>query len=192
MIPTMPQIDPDSLPGGDGHASHEPPAGPPRKKPLVPPHIAWPAFVIALLLLGIGSAFEALFAARSDGGAQIVENYYDEALGYDETRAAQAASDALGWGAAVSVEACEGGLCPVEVVVRDRDGAPVDGLVGVVRASRPQDATAAARLPLAPTETPGVYRQMMPIAQAGLWDFAIDAQRGGDRFLTTVRYDLTP
>lgn len=164
----------------------------PRKKPLVPPHIAWPAFVIALLLLGIGSAFEALFAARSDGGAKIVENYYDEALGYDERRAAQAASDALGWTADVSVGACEGGLCPVEVVVRDRGGAPVEDLTGIVRASRPQDATAAARLPLSPSDSPGVYRQMMPVSAAGLWDFAIDAQRGDDRFLTTVRVEFTP
>lgn len=173
----------------DGHASDEP--SEPRKEPLVPPHIAWPAFVVALLLLGIGSAFEALFAARSDGGAQIVENYYDEALSFDETRAAQVASDALGWTAEVSVGACEGGLCPVEVAVRDRGGAPIDNLTGVVRASRPQDATAVARLPLSPSETPGVYRQLMPIARAGLWDFAIDAQRGDDRFLTTVRRDLS-
>lgn len=157
----------------------------------MPPHIAWPAFVIALLLLGIGSAFEALFAARSDGGAQIVEDYYDAALDFDETRAARAASDALGWTAAVSVGACEGGLCPVEVTVRDRDGAPVEGLSGVVRASRPQEATAAARLPLSSSEAPGVYRQLMPVSADGLWDFALDAQRGDDRFITTVRRELT-
>jgi nitrogen fixation protein FixH len=173
----------------DGHASDA--SDKPRKKPLVPPHIAWPAFIIALLLLSIGSAFQALFAARSDGGAQVVENYYDEALGYDERRAAQAASDALGWTATVSVGGCEGGLCPVEVVVRDRDGSPVENLIGVVRASRPQDATAAARLPLSPSAVPGVYRQMMPVSAAGLWDFAIDAQRGDDRFQTTVRRDLS-
>jgi len=176
-----------SLDGGASEASEEP-----RKKPLVPPHIAWPAFVIALLLLGIGSAFEALFAARSDGGAKIVENYYDEALGYDQTRAAQAASDVLGWSAGVTVGTCEGGLCPVEVVVSDQTGAPVNDLVGVVRASRPQEATAAARLPLSPSGTPGVYRQMMPVSAAGLWDFAIDAQRGDDRFLTTARVEVAP
>jgi nitrogen fixation protein FixH len=190
MTPTMPQTDPHDLPGGDGHASLDPPAAP-RRKPLVPPHIAWPAFVVCLLLLGIGSAFEALFAARSDGGAKIVENYYDEAVGYDETRAAQAASNALGWTAGVSVGACEGGLCPVEVTVQDRDGTPVEGLTGVVRASRPQDASAVARLPLSAEGTPGVYRQMMPISTAGLWDFAIEAQRGDDRFLTTLRSDLS-
>lgn len=173
----------------DGHGADE--SEQPRKKPLVPPHIAWPAFVVALLLLGIGSAFEAFFAARSDGGAQVVEDYYHEALSFDETRAARAASDALGWTAEVSVGDCEGGLCPVEIAVRDRDGAVVEGLAGIVRASRPQDAAATVRLPLSPSETPGVYRQLMPVSAAGLWDFAIEAQRGDARFLTTVRRDLS-
>ena len=39
---------------------------------VVPPHIAWPAFVVLLLLIGIGSAFAALWAANSDGGALLV------------------------------------------------------------------------------------------------------------------------
>lgn len=37
-----------------------------------PPHVLWPAFVLLLLLIGIGSAFAALWAANSDGGAVLV------------------------------------------------------------------------------------------------------------------------
>jgi nitrogen fixation protein FixH len=175
---------------GNGHVSHDEDAAP-RKKPLVPPHIAWPAFVVALLLLGIGSAFEALFAARSDGGAQIVEDYYDAALGFEDEQAARAASAALGWAADVEVGVCENGLCAVELTVRDRAGAPVTGLAGVLTTSRPQEAGTAAKIPLAPKEgAPGVYRQLVPLAAAGLWDFSIDARRGDERFLTTTRLDL--
>lgn len=177
---------------GNGHASHDEDEAP-RKKPLVPPHIAWPAFVVALLLVGIGSAFNALFAARSDGGAQIVEDYYDVALGFEDEQVAQAASAALGWTSEVEVGACEGGLCAVELTVRDRAGAPVTGLTGVLETSRPQTAGVIAKIPLAPKEgAPGVYRQLVPMSAAGLWDFAVDARLGDDRYLTTTRLDFAP
>ena len=38
----------------------------------IPPHIAWPAFVIFLLLLSVFVSFAALWAANSDGGAILV------------------------------------------------------------------------------------------------------------------------
>lgn len=175
---------------GNGHASPDEDAAP-RRKPLIPPHIAWPVFVVGLLVLSISIAFSALFASRSDGGAQIVEDYYDAALGFEAEQAARAASAALGWAADVEVGACENGLCAVELTVRDRAGAPVTGLTGVLATSRPQEAGTAARIPLAPKEgAPGVYRQLVPLAAAGLWDFSIDARRGEERFLTTTRLDL--
>ena len=43
--------------------------------PQVPPHVGWPLLVILLLLVGIGSALAVLYAAHSDGGAQILEEY---------------------------------------------------------------------------------------------------------------------
>lgn len=165
-----------------------------RKKPLIPPHIAWPGFVIALLLLSIGSAFQAFFAANSDGGAQVVEDYYDAAVRFDDEQAARAASDALGWTTNIRIDGCEGGLCAVELAVRDREGKPVTGLAGLLTASRPQDAAASARIPLAAkveAEAPGVYRQLVPLPTDGLWDFAVAAHRGDERFLTTVRHEVS-
>lgn len=47
----------------------------------VPPHIAWPAFVIILLLFGIGTAFAALWAAQSDGGAVYIRDATEETRG---------------------------------------------------------------------------------------------------------------
>lgn len=49
-----------------------------RKSNPVPPHIAWPMFVIILLLVGIGSAFFALWAAHSDGGPIYVRDATEE------------------------------------------------------------------------------------------------------------------
>ncbi|WP_158225122.1 hypothetical protein [Rubrivirga sp. SAORIC476] len=44
-----------------------------RRPPLVPPHIAWPAFVILLLVISVVAAVGTLIAARSDGGVRMVE-----------------------------------------------------------------------------------------------------------------------
>ena len=46
---------------------------PDRRPPLVPSHIAWPAFVVLLLALSITAAVVTVIAARSDGGARPVE-----------------------------------------------------------------------------------------------------------------------
>ncbi|MEP0548824.1 MAG: FixH family protein [Rhodothermales bacterium] len=187
MTPTpLPESGPFA---GDGHAAADEVA-PPRKPPLIPSHIAWPGFVIALLLLSIFAAFQAFFAAQSDGGAQVVEAYYDSAIAFDDEQAAQAASNALGWSAGVEVGACEGGLCAVDVVVRDREGAPVEGLNGLLRVSRPQSAATVARIPLASSDAPGVYRQFVPLNADGLWDFAVTARRGDEQFVTEIRRDV--
>jgi nitrogen fixation protein FixH len=174
---------------GDGHPVADEVA-PPRKPPLIPSHIAWPGFVVALLLLSIFAAFQALFASQSDGGAQVVEAYYDSAIRFDDEQAMQAASDALGWSAAVEVGACEGGLCAVDVAVRDRAGAPVEGLNGLLRVSRPQSAAVVAQIPLALSDAPGVYRQFVPVNADGLWDFAVTARRDDEQFMTKIRHDV--
>ena len=52
---------------------------PDRRPPLVPSHIAWPGFVVFLLLLSIAAAVVTVVAARSDGGARLVETPAAEA-----------------------------------------------------------------------------------------------------------------
>lgn len=46
----------------------------------VPPHIAWPAFVVFLLLLSVFVSFAALWAANSDGGAILVREPTEQML----------------------------------------------------------------------------------------------------------------
>ena len=38
----------------------------------MPPHIAWPAFVVFLLLISVSAAVVTVVAARSDGGARLL------------------------------------------------------------------------------------------------------------------------
>ena len=44
-----------------------------RKPPLLPPHVAWPLFIVLLLTMSVAAAAVTVIAAYSDGGAQIVE-----------------------------------------------------------------------------------------------------------------------
>ncbi|MDX1529932.1 MAG: FixH family protein [Rhodothermales bacterium] len=162
-----------------------------RRPPLIPPHIAWPGVVVLLLGATVLSMTGVLMAANSDGGVAVVEDYYRQGLDYDAVQKAQQASAALGWTAeAVLDTPTANGLQPLAVTVRDRRGAPVTGLVGIVRARRADEAEAAATVPLAETEAPGVYRQALPLGRGGVWDFELDARRGEARFVTTIRRTL--
>ena len=50
------------------------PSGADTPRPaLIPPHIAWPLFVVALLLMSITAATITVIAANSDGGVQVIE-----------------------------------------------------------------------------------------------------------------------
>ena len=63
----------------------------------IPPHLAWPLFVVLLLVIGVGSSLAIVFAARSDGGAKVIENYYEKAIAWDSTSKLTRDSKAAGW-----------------------------------------------------------------------------------------------
>lgn len=52
--------------------SHPMPDSSDRPPPLIPSHIAWPAFIVLLLALSVGAAVVTVIAARSDGGAKLL------------------------------------------------------------------------------------------------------------------------
>ncbi len=56
-------------PAGDPDAMPDPE----RRPPLIPSHIAWPAFVVFLLAISLTMVAVTVTAARSDGGARLVE-----------------------------------------------------------------------------------------------------------------------
>ncbi len=161
-------------------------------KELLPPHIAWPLFVVTLLVMGVSVAVGTLVLANSDGGAQVVEDYYRKALDWDAHAAEVAATAALGWRVDLVVAPGEGDDEPVlEIAFRDPDGRPVTGLSGTVRAFRPQWTAPVAVAPLAEADdAPGVYRLPLPLTRSGLWDFEITATRDTLRYTKTFRKDL--
>lgn len=157
----------------------------------VPSHVAWPLFVVLLLLGSVLSTVGMVFATRSDGGVEPVPDYYAESLRWNEHASAQAASDRLGFAARVRVEASDvAGLKRVRFTVADSTGAPVSGLEGTVLVRRPHLVEPVARLPLGREEAPGAYVMLVPVDAAGLWDFDVEASREGAPVLFTLRTEV--
>ena len=159
----------------------------------LPPHITWPLFIVGLLSMSVVTVVITVVAARSDGGPQVIDDYYRKAVNWDETAALQAASDALGWQADIAIpsDPLNTTARPVDITLVDREGRPIAEAQGTIRAFRPHRAQAVAERPLtAVPETPGLYRQVFPIQQAGLWDFEIIARKDTMTFITTIRKEV--
>ena len=46
---------------------------PDRRPPLVPSHVAWPGFVVLLLVISLCAVVVTVRASQSDGGVRMVE-----------------------------------------------------------------------------------------------------------------------
>ncbi|MEM8600442.1 MAG: hypothetical protein AAGF99_11015 [Bacteroidota bacterium] len=53
----------------NGHTPHEAP-----RRDLIPPHIAWPLFVVLLLSISVSAAIYTAFMAHADGGVQVIDS----------------------------------------------------------------------------------------------------------------------
>ena len=159
----------------------------------IPPHLAWPLFVVLLLVIGVGSSLAIVFAARSDGGAKVIENYYEKAIAWDSTSKLTRDSKAAGW--IVSMQyvppAAPATTGSMEVVFIDNTGMPITGLVGTLSAYRPQHSRALYTATLTPDTTkPGTYYHPFTHAAAGIWDFEIHAQQDSFQFHKVIRKEL--
>ncbi len=154
--------------------------------PRLPSGWQWPAFVIGLLLTSVFTMMGFLFMANQDGGAQVIDNYYQKAVDWDEQKAEKARSEALGWTVRLDVDAGR----QVRVHILDAAGQPVRDARVTLVASRPQFSNPQAELDLTLNPATGAYEVPLPVAGQGLWDMAIRASRNDDLFVTTIRTTL--
>lgn len=141
----------------------------------------WGSLVIGLLgtqvLIGVGS----IIIATGDPSAAVVPDYYQKALNWDEERASQAASDALGWQTEITVSdgVDRTGRRTLLVRLLDRGGQAVE------------DATVSARLyhhaRAAQSQTVqfrdrgnGYYTAVPAMGRAGLWQMELTAVPSDD------------
>jgi nitrogen fixation protein FixH len=160
----------------------------------IPPHIAWPGFIITLILLGMSAAFGVVIASRYDGGPEIIRNYYAESLAWNETMETRAESARLGWNVSARVEGRARSAAPVGVVltVVDAEGVGVRGLTGNVRLSRPNLAEEVGFTEIVENDEPGHYRLLLPQGFPGLWDLTLKASRDEATLIETLRVEILP
>ncbi len=146
----------------------------------------WPWAVAGLLCVTVVKYALVLAMIAGDPSMAIEENYYQKAIAWDETRVEQAASDALGWSARITIGPASGlpGRGEVFIALLDRAGAPiVDAEVTArvfhqARAARPFEETVRAG-------AVGTLRIIVPSAIRGLWQVELLATRGPHRFVET-------
>lgn len=87
----------------------------------------WPIIIAAMLVVHVLATITAIVIATSDRSFAVVPNYYQQAVNWDQTKAAQQTSDALGWKAAVSVSPAVDALGQRQITVdlHDADGKPI-------------------------------------------------------------------
>ncbi|MEM1127578.1 MAG: FixH family protein [Bacteroidota bacterium] len=156
------------------------------------PDLLWPLGILLLILGGMATSLSVVVASKSDGGVAVEEEYYAQALAWNETASAQAASDRLAWTATVELapHPVTPGLTRVQIGIHEAQRNAVEGLVGEVAVQRPDEATPRGTFPLQATNRPGHYVADVPLSQAGLWDLHLVAERGSDRFLHRERTEV--
>lgn len=159
--------------------------------PKLPPRIGWPLFIIGLLSISISASVYTLFAAHSDGGASVVNNYYEKGKQWNARMDKKKAGKAITMDVDVVHAPENEALQAVTLTIRDAEtGAPVS-LSGSLKARRPDRSGVQASVPLASKDNaPGVYRQMLPLPARGLWDLEVEATYNGRTLLKSVRVEL--
>lgn len=138
------------------------------------------AGVVAFFALVIGVDMTFLVIAYRTHPGQVEAKPYETGLIYNAELERLRAQDALGWRA--GAKATPAGL---EVVLKDRAGAPLAGLDVSAMLQRPATEQGRATVRLTGTE-PGRYEA--PLALSGAWDVRIDAMDStGHRFIAERR-----
>lgn len=154
---------------------------------VVPPHVFWPGLVVLLLGSSVGAMAVTAMLAVSDPSFAVVPGYREDAATQSAARAAQRASDALGWSATIEfAAAADNAAAPamrdLRVTLLDADGAPIEGArvrVVMYHPARSADRHAAALEHLGA----GVYVGGVRADRAGLWEVELDARLGADAFI---------
>lgn len=154
----------------------------------ISPNILWPAIIVALLLANITVAVGTLAISKSNGGVQVVPDYYTRAVAWDSLAAVQENAVALGWESHVLASR---DAQTITVTFENKDGQAIENIAAVVLVSQPQKSMPLGTFLLAPTDTPGTYRaDSIQFDHRGLYDFSITAEVDGQLFVDRKRIEL--
>ncbi len=152
----------------------------------------WIAFVTVILVGGLLAGGVMLFVSWNHPALTVDDDYYRRAVGYDDIKAQEARSLALGWTLDLELNrVVNAGVRETRVGVRlsDRDGAALDGAgiaVETFHAARAGDRFRATLV----EASPGVYEAFMPLRRVGIWEFRFVIRSGDDLFTATLEREF--
>ena len=148
------------------------------------------AWVPGLLLTTlIGTQLVVLSSVLDDPSFATEQDYYRKAVSWDAHMEQARESQALGWHANARAEAADPGQARLEINLVDAHGRGISGANLTVVAFA--NTRAAQPLELHPGESaPGQYLAALGKARVGLWEARLEATRGGDRYETTLRFEV--
>jgi hypothetical protein len=163
----------------------------------------WPIAIVGVLAVTVVANVAILQVASEPDHFTMEPEAYAKAVAWDSILEVRAASAALGWHATGRVVAVEGVPARARVIVTlcDRGGRPVEGaLVRVEAIHNRQARRLRATLPASAGASgaggaagaAGQYGATLPLSRPGLWELRVDAERAGERFVTSLRADLEP
>ncbi len=167
------------------------PLDPPGKQPSRKRNgLFWMLLPVGLLGLSLGGWALMISIAVDDPGFAVEEDYYQKGARWDEHRAQLRQNSELGWNYALDVKPT--GDREVHLIFRLTDGLgePVLGAAGQLEAFAVGRSAHVERISLRETERPGVYEAKIVVAQGGLWELRLTAEKDGQRFTQTMRSDL--
>ncbi len=135
----------------------------------------WPAIVLGLLLLQIGTSALMIYVATSDASFAVEPDYYRKAVEWDQRAAQLRAEQALGWRITFDLSADADALQRRLLTARvfDAQQQPLRGASLRVRAFHHARAADALEASLHES-APGEYRVALPLMRAGLWEFRFE------------------
>lgn len=158
-----------------------------------PRSMRWPLIIISLLGIHVVLMLTAAAIATHDGSFTVLPDYYRKAVHWDESRAAQRASDALGWKLAIDPATTINPLGgrAITLTLTDAQDRSIDG--ATVKLSCYHHAHASDPVAVTLKQTaPGKFESTLPMRYAGFWQFNITADAGGKRFISdTTQYVTT-
>jgi nitrogen fixation protein FixH len=146
----------------------------------------WPFAIVGLLVTNAALAFFALYMSRSDGGAQVVPDYYQRAVAWDSVASIRNQTRQTGWHLRV-IDASSADSLILQVT--DVDGTPVEGISGTITVTRPHLTTSIATVEVVAVPGQGIIVAPVRLTGRGLFDAEADLTDGRTRFRPIIRFD---
>lgn len=153
------------------------------KRFTLPPHIAWPAFVIFILGIGVSSASYTFYQANKDGGVARITS---EATAADWEAGAAARGATGEWASSI---AWSTDTPPrLQLTLQDAQDKPVSVNEGTLTLRQPHQEDPFFETPLS-EQRPGEYEQTVPPLNNGLWDATVRGTVEGTAVEHTLRFE---